>query len=350
MTERKKTREIKIGNLSIGGSTPVAIQSMLNASPKDPEANRLQTIALYQAGCQINRVAIQGKDDIKLIPVIKEASPMPLVADIQFNHRLAIEAAYAGADKVRINPGNIGDDSRVREVAAVCREHGIPIRIGVNSGSLEKEILARYSHPTAEALVESAMLNIRQLERCDFYDYIVAIKSSDVKITMDAYRKISQLRDCPLHLGVTEAGTARMGLVKSAVALGSLLADGIGDTIRVSLTADPVEEVAAARDILKAAGLWRCGPDFVSCPTCGRCKIDLIEMAAKAEKALENCQKNIKVAIMGCIVNGPGEAREADVGLAGGYPECMLFRKGQVIARVKAEDAIAALLAEVDKL
>lgn len=347
---RKKTREIRIGNVTIGGENPIAIQSMLNASPDSAEANIQQTKELFAAGCQINRVAIQGVRDIALIPLIREASPMPLVADIQFNYRLAVEAAYAGADKIRINPGNIGELSRVKTVVEACRTNGVPIRIGVNSGSLEKEILEKYQHPTAQALFESAMLNIRQLEQCDFYDYIVAIKSSDVKTTMDAYRLISAERDCPLHLGVTEAGGAHMGLVKSAAALGSLLADGIGDTIRVSLTAHPVAEIAAARDILRAVGLWKDGPTIVSCPTCGRCKVNLLDMAEKAEKALESCKKPIKVAIMGCVVNGPGEAREADIGLAGGYPECILFRKGQVIGRVPAETAIDALLAEVEKL
>ena len=347
---RSQTREIRIGNVTVGGNNPIAIQSMLNASPDSVEDNVQQTRELWEAGCQINRVAIQGSKDIQLIPAIREASPMPLVADIQFNYKLAIEAAHAGADKIRINPGNIGDTDRVKAVVEACRSKGVPIRIGVNSGSLEREILARHGHPTAEALVESAMLNIQELERYDFYDYIVAIKSSDVKITMDAYRMMSQKRDCPLHLGVTEAGTAHMGLVKSAVALGSLLADGIGDTVRVSLTAHPVAEIAAARDILRAAGLWNEGPSFVSCPTCGRCKVNMLDMVEQVEKALVGCKKPLKIAVMGCVVNGPGEAREADVGIAGGYPECILFRKGEAIGRVAAEHAVEALLAEVDKL
>lgn len=350
MSERKATREIKIGTVTIGGNHPVAIQSMLNAPPDDIAANVHQTQELYAAGCQINRVAIQGLKDIRLISAIKEASPMPLVADIQFNYRLAVEAAHAGADKIRINPGNIGERDRVKAVVDACRAHGVPIRIGVNSGSLEKEILEKYSHPTAEALTESALLNIKLLEQFDFYDYIVAIKSSDVKRTMDAYRMISQQRNCPLHLGVTEAGTAHMGLVKSAVALGSLLADGIGDTIRVSLTANPVEEIAAAKDILRAVGRLENSPTFISCPTCGRCKVDLLNMAKAVETALQDCKKPIKVAVMGCIVNGPGEAKDADVGLAGGYPECTIFRKGETVGRVKTENAIEALLAEIDKL
>ena len=348
--ERKKTRKLKIGNLFVGGDAPVAVQSMLNAAPEDLEGNVRQTKELYEAGCDIIRVAIPGIRDVGLIPAIKEASPMPVVADIQYNYRLAIESAYAGADKVRINPGNIGDADRVKAVVDACRANGVPIRIGVNSGSLEKEILAKYQRPTAQALVESAMLNIALLEKYDFYDYLVAIKSSDVYETIQAYRMISQLRDCPLHLGVTEAGTERMGLIKSAAAMGSLLCDGIGDTIRVSLTADPVREVAAGRDILRSLGLDRSGPRFVSCPTCGRCKIDLVSIATQVEEALKGCTKDIKVAVMGCIVNGPGEAKDADIGVAGGYPECTLFRKGEVIRRVPAEQLVEALLQEVEQL
>ncbi len=347
---RVKTREIKIGNVTIGGENPIAIQSMLNANPEDINANIQQTKELYEAGCDINRVAIQGMNHISLIEPIKLASPMPLVADIQFNYKLAVEAAYAGVDKVRINPGNIGDDSRVREVVRACREKNVPIRIGVNSGSLEKEVLAKHGHPTADALVESAMLNIQQLEKHDFYDYIVAIKSSDVKRTMDAYRKISQLRDCPLHLGVTEAGTAHMGLVKSAVALGALMADGIGDTIRVSLTANPVLEIGAAKDILRAIGKLEDGVTFISCPTCGRCKVDLISMATEVENSLKDCKKKLNVAVMGCIVNGPGEAKDADIGLACGAEHCTIFARGAEPIKVRTENAVATLLSEIEKL
>lgn len=347
---RVKTREIKIGSVVIGGDNPIAIQSMINKNPSDIEGNIEQTKAFFEAGCHINRVAIQSPSNIELIEHIKNASPMPLVADIQFNHRLAIESAYAGVDKVRINPGNIGEESRVKEVVEACRLKNIPIRIGVNSGSLEKEILAKYAHPTADALVESAMLNIKMLEKYDFYDYIVAIKSSSVKRTMDAYRKMAELRDCPLHLGVTEAGTEHMGMVKSAIALGSLLADGIGDTIRVSLTADPVKEIGAARDIIRGAGRMEDGVTFVSCPTCGRCKIDLISLACEVEKALADCNKKITVAVMGCVVNGPGEAKDADIGVAGAYPNCTLFAKGKEIGRVPYENVKEALLKEVEKL
>ncbi len=347
---RKLTREVKIGNVTIGGNNPIAIQSMLNTSLDDIEANIEQTKRLYEAGCNISRVAIQGPKDIQLIPKIKEASPMPIVADIQYNHKLAIEAAYAGADKIRINPGNIGSDDRVKQVVDACKANNIPIRIGVNSGSLEKEVLAKYGYPSAEALVESAMYNISLLERYDFNNYVVAIKSTDVKRTLDAYRLMSEKRDCPLHLGVTEAGTAHMGLVKSAVALGSLLADGIGDTMRVSLTADPIEEVYAAKDILRSIGRLPNSPVFISCPTCGRTRVDLMGMANQIETALKNCQKNIKVAVMGCVVNGPGEAKDADIGIAGGIPNCQIFKKGEIIATVPHEKAVEVLLAEVEKL
>lgn len=347
---RRQTREVKIGSVTIGGENPIAIQSMLCAPLDDLAANVRQTKALYAAGCQIGRVAIPAEGGPQLIQAIKEASPMPLVADIQFDYRLAIESAYAGADKIRVNPGNIGDQDKVRQVVAACREKDLPIRIGVNSGSLEKEILAKYQRPTAEALAESALLNVRLLERYDFDNYVVAIKSSDVFTTVAAYRLAAEKLDCPFHLGVTEAGTARMGLVKSAAAFGALLCDGIGDTLRVSLTADPVEEVYAAQDILRGLGLLRNGPRFVSCPTCGRCHVDLFRIAQEAEAALRDCKKDIKIAIMGCAVNGPGEARDADIGIAGGKGEMLLFRKGEILRKVPEGEAVAALVAEVEKL
>ena len=348
--KRQKTREVKIGSVVIGGGRPVAIQSMLCAPLWDIEANVRQTRALYEAGCQINRVAMPAQGGTQLIQAIKEASPMPLVADIQFDYKLAIEAAYAGADKIRINPGNIGDQEKVRQVVQACVDRDIPIRIGVNSGSLEKEILAKYQRPTAQALAESALLNIRLLEELDFHNYVVAIKSSDVFTTVEAYRLAAEQTDCPFHLGVTEAGTERMGIIKSAAAFGALLADGIGDTIRVSLTADPVREVVAARDILRGLGLLKNGPRFVSCPTCGRCQVDLVGIAQKVEKALEGCTKDIKIAIMGCPVNGPGEARDADLGVAGGKGETLLFRKGEILRKVPEAETVAALLEEVDRL
>jgi (E)-4-hydroxy-3-methylbut-2-enyl-diphosphate synthase len=348
--KRQKTREVKIGSVVIGGGRPIAIQSMLCAPLHDIEANVRQTRALYEAGCQINRVAMPAQGGTQLIQAIKEASPMPLVADIQFDYKLAIEAAYAGADKIRINPGNIGDQDKVRQVVRACVDRDIPIRIGVNSGSLEKEILAKYQRPTAQALAESALLNIRLLEELDFHNYVVAIKSSDVFTTVEAYRLAAEHTDCPFHLGVTEAGTERMGIIKSAAAFGALLADGIGDTIRVSLTADPVREVVAARDILRGLGLLKNGPRFVSCPTCGRCQVDLVGIAQKVEKALEGCNKDIKIAIMGCPVNGPGEARDADLGVAGGKGETLLFRKGEILRKVPEAETVAALLEEVDRL
>ena len=348
--KRQKTREVRIGSVVIGGGNPGAIQSMLCAPPEDMEANVRQTRALYEAGCQINRVAMPREGGTRLIQAIKEASPMPLVADIQFDYRLAIEAALAGADKVRINPGNIGDQEKVRQVVEACGERDIPIRIGVNSGSLEREILEKYQRPTAQALAESALLNIRLLEELDFHNYVVAIKSSDVFTTVEAYRLAAEQTDCPFHLGVTEAGTERMGIIKSAAAFGALLADGIGDTIRVSLTDDPVKEVYAARDILRGLGLLRNGPRFVSCPTCGRCQVDLFRVAREVEEALRDCQKDVKIAIMGCPVNGPGEARDADIGIAGGKGEALLFRKGEIVRKVPEEQMVAVLLEEVARL
>ncbi len=347
---RRQTKEVKIGSVTIGGENPIAIQSMLCAPLGDLAANARQTKALYEAGCQIGRVAIPAEGGPQLIQAIKEASPMPLVADIQFDYRLAIESAYAGADKIRINPGNIGDQEKVRQVVAACREKNLPIRIGVNSGSLEREILEKYQRPTAEALAESALLNVRLLEKFDFDNYVVAIKSSDVFTTVAAYRLAAEKLRCPFHLGVTEAGTTRMGLVKSAAAFGALLCDGIGDTLRVSLTADPVEEIYAAKDILRGLGLLRSGPRFVSCPTCGRCQVDLFRIAQEAEAALGNCQKDIKIAIMGCAVNGPGEARDADIGIAGGKGEMLLFRRGEPLRKVPEGEAVAALVEEVDRL
>ena len=348
--KRQKTREVKIGSVAIGGGNPIAIQSMLCAPPDDIEANVRQTKALWEAGCQINRVAMPYEGGTRLIRAIKEASPMPLVADIQFDYRLAIEAAKAGADKVRINPGNIGDREKVRAVVEACGERGVPIRIGVNSGSLEREILEKYRRPTAEALAESALLNIGMLEELGFHNYVLAIKSSDVFTTVEACRLAAERTDCPFHLGVTEAGTERMGMVKSAAAFGALLCDGIGDTIRVSLTDDPVKEVYAARDILRGLDLLGSGPRFVSCPTCGRCQVDLFRVAREVEEALKDCRKDLKIAIMGCPVNGPGEARDADLGVAGGKGEALLFRRGEIVRKVPESEMVSALLEEVDRM
>lgn len=341
-------KPVKVGNCILDGSH-IYIQSMLNTRSDDIAGSVAQAVALEQAGCEIIRAAIPNREAIALIPAIKEKITIPLVADIHFDYRLALEAAAAGIDKIRINPGNIGGMSRVREVVKACQSRHIPIRIGVNSGSLEKEILAKYGAPTAEALVESAMGHVRMLEDCDFDDIVISMKSSDVNTMIDAYRLCAQQCRYPLHLGVTEAGTERMGLIKSAIGIGALLHDGIGETIRVSLTEDPVKEIKAARDILKCIGK-RGGPQIVSCPTCGRTRIDLVKTAKEVEAALENVDKDIKVAVMGCVVNGPGEAREADIGIAGGDGCAMLFRKGTVLRKVAEADIVPELMAEIEKM
>ena len=327
--ERRKSKQVMAGGVAIGGGAPVTVQSMLNVPSTDIPGSVAQAVRLEQAGCQILRAAIPNKEAVALIPAIKKQIHIPLVADIHFDYKLALEAVAAGIDKIRINPGNIGEDSRVKAVADACRTHGIPIRIGVNSGSLEKHILAKYGAPTPEALCESAMYHVALLEKFDFTDIVISLKASSVDSTIRAYELMAERCPYPLHLGVTEAGTARMGLVKSAIGIGSLLQRGIGDTIRVSLTADPVEEIQAGQDILRALDL-KGGVRFVSCPTCGRTRIDLIGLANRVEEALKDCQKNITVAVMGCAVNGPGEAREADLGVAGGDGEGLLFKKGQI--------------------
>ncbi len=346
MTLRENTRKVRVGNRYLGGGSPVAIQSMLSVPSTDLEGSVRQAKALEQAGCEIVRIAVPDMAAVRLVDAIKQEISIPLVADIHFDYRLALECVAAGIDKIRINPGNIGEDSRVRQVANACREKGIPIRIGVNSGSVEKEILKKYGAPTPEALVESAMYHVSLLERYDFEDIVISLKSSDVKSTIAAYRLMARRCSYPLHLGVTEAGTERMGLVKSAMGIGSLLCDGIGDTLRVSLTADPVREIAAAKDILLAAGLGR-GPKLVSCPTCGRTRIDLISLAGEVEKRLQTVEAPITVAVMGCIVNGPGEAREADIGIAGGVGEALLFRKGEILRKVPEERIVDELMAEI---
>ena len=342
-------RQVKVKDLVLGDGS-VSIQSMLNTKSYDIPGSVEQAMRLEQAGCEIIRAAIPNKEAVALIPAIKEKVSVPLVADIHFDYRLALECAAVGIDKIRINPGNIGSDDRVHEVVKACRAKNIPIRIGVNSGSVEKSILAKYGAPTPEALVESALYHVRLLEKFDFNDIVISIKSSDVRTMIAAYELMHQSAPYPLHLGVTEAGTKHMGIIKSAIGIGSLLAHGIGDTIRVSLTADPVEEVYAAKNILKALDLRRDGVQFVSCPTCGRTRIDLIGLANRVEEALKDCKKNIKVAVMGCIVNGPGEAREADIGVAGGDGCGILFKKGEIIRKVPEEEIIPALLEEVEKL
>ncbi|MBR3597554.1 MAG: flavodoxin-dependent (E)-4-hydroxy-3-methylbut-2-enyl-diphosphate synthase [Clostridia bacterium] len=343
-------KQVKVGPYILGGNERVRVQSMLNTPAEDIEASVNQAKELENAGCEIIRATVPTLQSVKTIAALKENVSVPIVADIHFDYRMALEALSAGVDKIRINPGNIGSDERVKAVADECRRRGVPIRIGVNSGSVEKEILAKYGSPCPEALVESALYHVGLLEKFDFDDIVISIKSSDVATTCKAYRLMAQKTDYPLHLGVTEAGTQRMGLIKSSMGIGSLLLDGIGDTIRVSLTAPPMHEVYAGFDILRAAGLYKNGVNLVSCPTCGRTKIDLISLATKVEEALRGCNKDITVAVMGCIVNGPGEAKEADIGIAGGNGEGLIFKKGEIIKKVKEEELFTELLNEVEKL
>ena len=344
------TKAIHVGNVTIGGGAPVSIQSMTNTRTDDVEATLAQIRALAAAGCDIVRVAVPDMAAAKAVGKIKENCPLPLVVDIHFDYKLALEAIAAGADKVRINPGNIGGADKVKAVAVACRQRGIPIRIGVNGGSLEKDLLAKYGRVCPEAMVESAFGHIRLLQQFDFDDICVSLKSSSVPITMKAYQLMSEQSDYPLHIGVTEAGTVRMGTLKSAVGIGGLLALGIGDTMRVSLSADPVQEVYAARDILKAAGIRREGAELVSCPTCGRTRIDLISLANEVEERLKGVDKPITVAVMGCVVNGPGEASAADCGIAGGVGEGLLFKRGQIIKKVPQDQLVDELFALIDTL
>ena len=344
------TRQIHAGTVAIGGGAPVSIQSMCNTRTQNVTATVRQILALEEAGCELVRVTVPDMDAARALSDIRERIHVPLVADIHFDYRLAVEAAARGADKIRINPGNIGGADRVRAVVDACRAHGVPIRIGVNGGSLEKELLARFGGVTPEALVESAMRHVRLLERYDFTDICVSVKSSDVPLNIRAYRLLHEAVDYPLHLGVTEAGTPSMGLVKSAVGIGALLCDGIGDTIRVSLTADPVEEVRAAKRILQACGLRKSGVNLISCPTCGRTAYDMIPLVEELERRLAGCEKQITVAVMGCVVNGPGEASAADVGVAGGKGEGLIFRRGKVLYKVPQERLADALMDEIEKL
>ena len=344
------TKRIMVGSVPIGGGAPVAIQSMLNTKTTDVEGCLAQIGRLQAAGCQIARLAVPDQPSAAAFREICAASPLPLVADIHFDYKLAIAAAEGGAAKIRINPGNIGGDDRVQAVVEVCKEKHIPIRIGVNGGSLDKKLLEKYGHPTAEALVESAFSHLELLEKQGFYDTCVSMKSSTVPTMVAAARLFRSRCDYPLHIGVTETGPVRMGIIKSAMGIGALLLDGIGDTIRVSLTDDPVEEVYAAKDILKAAGLRKEGVNIISCPTCGRTKIDLIGLVNQVDGALKDCQKPITVAVMGCIVNGPGEAREADIGIAGGDGCGMLFEKGQQIAKLPYDELLPALLKRIQEL
>ena len=344
------TRQIMVGDVAIGGGAPVSIQSMLNTRTTDVEGSLEQLRRLKAAGCQIARLAVPNMEAARSFREICAESPLPLVADIHFDYKLALAAAEAGAAKIRINPGNIGGEDRVEAVVKACKERNIPIRIGVNGGSLEKHLLEKYGHPTAEALVESAFGHIALLEKFGFYDICVSMKSSRVPTMVEAGRLFRQRCDYPLHIGVTETGPVRMGLMKSAMGIGALLLDGIGDTLRVSLTDDPVEEVYAAKDILKAAGLRKEGVNIISCPTCGRTGIDLIGLVEQVAEALKTCEKPITVAVMGCVVNGPGEAREADIGIAGGEGWGMLFEKGEPKEKLPYEELLPALLERIEKL
>ncbi len=344
------TRQVHVGPVAIGGGAPVSIQSMCNTPTENADATVAQILRLEQAGCDIVRVAVPTREAAMAIPAIKSRIHIPLVADIHFDYKLALLCINGGVDKIRINPGNIGSPDRVRAVADGCRERGIPIRVGVNGGSLEKDILRKYGGVTAEALAESALGHVRLLEDCGFRDVCISVKCSHVPVNMAAYRLLHERTDYPLHLGVTEAGTPDMGVLKSAIGIGGLLCQGIGDTLRVSLTADPVEEVVAAKRILQAIGLRRSGPDLIACPTCGRTKYDMLSIAREVERRLEGCTKPITVAVMGCVVNGPGEASAADVGIAGGDGEGLLFAKGKILRKLPQDKLVDALMEEIDKL
>ena len=350
MLERRKTPRVKIGNIYIGGNEPIAVQSMLNRRSDDFEGSVAQAKQLEAAGCDIVRAAVPDMKAVRLISELKNNISIPVVADIHFDYKLALECVSAGVDKIRINPGNISSEDRVKAVADACRNAGVPIRIGVNSGSVEKELLKKFGGPTPEAMAESAMYHASLLEKVDFNDIVISIKSSSVQNTVCAYETVAQICSYPLHLGVTEAGTKYMGIIKSAAGIGSLLAHGIGDTIRVSLTDEPVEEIKAGIDILKALNLRENCVEIVSCPTCGRTRINMIEIADRVTKALADCNKPLKVAVMGCAVNGPGEAREADIGIAGGDGCGLIFKKGEIIRKVPEEKLVEELLLEIEKM
>lgn len=345
---RRPTRRIKLGNVAIGNGAPVSVQSMTNTPTQDVEATVAQITRLVSAGCEIIRVAVPDKEAAEAIAAIKSQISIPLIADIHFDHRLAIAAAQNGADGLRINPGNIGGPGKVRKVVDIAKKRGLPIRIGVNAGSLEKDLLQTYNGATAQAMVDSALRHVALLEACDFDQIKISIKASDVPRTVEAYRLLASQTDYPLHLGVTEAGSLYAGTVKSALGIGMLLAEGIGDTLRVSLTRDPVEEIRVGFEILKALGIRQHGPEIISCPTCGRCGYDLFDVVERIEKELLTRSTPIKVAIMGCVVNGPGEAKEADVGVAGGPGKGIIFRKGKVVRKVTQEKLVEALLKEID--
>lgn len=348
--ERRKTRVIKVGNRYIGGDNPITVQSMTNTVTHDIDSTVKQILLLEDAGCDIIRVAVSSVEDARAIKEIKKQIHIPIIADIQYDYKLALESIKYGIDGLRINPGNIGSLEKVKDVVKSCKENNLSIRIGVNSGSIKKEFMEKYNGVNENSMVYSAMEQIKFLEDLDFYDIKIALKGSSVPLTIKAYQKMAELVDYPFHLGITEAGTPWRGTIKSSVGVGAVLAMGIGDTIRISLTGDPVEEVRVGREILKSLGLLNEGLEFISCPTCGRTNIDLINLAEEAEKALEGINKHIKVAVMGCAVNGPGEAREADIGIAGGNGEGLIFRKGEIIKKVKEKDLLQELLKEIEKL
>ena len=350
MIQRKLTKKVQVGQIYVGGDAPIAVQSMLNTDTRDVEASLSQIRALRTAGCDIVRLAVPDMAAAEALAEITKGVDMPMVADIHFDYRLALKAIENGVAKLRINPGNIGSRERVEIVAKACQDKGIPIRIGVNSGSLEKDLLEKYGGPVPEALVESALRHVAILDEVNFNDVIISIKSSNVMRTVEAYRLLSKQTDLPLHIGVTEAGTTWRGTIKSAVGIGTLLAEGIGDTLRVSLTGDPLEEIKVGREILKSVGYLKDGIEFVSCPTCGRTEIDLIGIATEVEKRLEGLNKPIKVAVMGCAVNGPGEAKDADIGIAGGKGVGIIFKKGVIVRRVKEAELVDALMAEIESM
>lgn len=350
MNKREKTRQIDVGGVKIGGQNKVVIQSMCNTKTKDVEATVKQILELEKVGCEIVRVACLDIEDAKAIKQIKEKIHIPIIADIHFDYKIALEAVKAGVNKIRINPGNIGDEEKVKAVVNACKEKNIPIRIGVNAGSLEKDLLEKYGKPCSDAMVESAKKHVDILEKLEFYDICIALKASDLEMCVEAYEKASKEFNYPLHLGITEAGTAFSGTVKSSIGLGVLLRQGIGDTIRVSLSDDPVEEILVCKEILKDCKLYNNLPKLVACPTCGRTQYDLIPLAKKVESFLQTIESDITVAVMGCAVNGPGEAREADIGIAGGYKEGLLFKKGEIIKKVKEEDMYDTLKDEILKM
>ncbi len=350
MFERKLTRPISVGGVIIGGTAPVVIQSMNNTDPRDIEGTLKQIEALADAGCDLTRLAIPDQEAATALAAIRRHSPLPIVADIHFDYRLALAAIAAGADKIRINPGNIGSPDRVRQIVEACRDRQIPIRVGVNSGSLSREMIDRFGGVNAQSMVASAMESVSLLENWDFRDLVISIKASDPALTIETYRLLSAKTDYPLHLGVTEAGTRFQGAIRSAVGIGTLLAEGIGDTMRVSLTAEPVAEVEAAYAILQSLGLRRRGPELISCPTCGRTSVDLIRIAGEVEARLKQVKTPLKVAVMGCAVNGPGEARHADVGIAGGKGEFLIFVHGEIIRKVPESEAVEALMAEIARI